>query len=412
MVVPALAIVLAAASAYALQRAASVRSRLGGRVGSATPAVASRHSPVTHHYMYVFAGGAIYVYDIDHGHRLVERRALPVGAIRGAVASPRTHMLYVSHGGDGGVDGTGGLLKYDLLRNRVIWDRYYNSGVDSIAITPDGSRLYLPDGALSVDGIWDVIDTRSGNLVGQIHAGSGPHDTVVDLSGRRVYLGGRNFNYLEVASTSTNRVIERIGPLSGGVRPFTINGNETLAYTSATGLLGFQVSSILTRHVLYTATPPSRFTWDPSSSSFTDPSHGVSLSPDERRLWIVDAPNSYLHVFDVSGLPSAPPRDIADIPLVHGLSANAVGCTSDCVREGWLLHSRSGCFVYVGDSGDVYSAVTFKRVAFLPALQDTRIFLEIDWRRGRPVATTSRFGVGYVTGGHGPPPPPACGRAG
>ncbi len=26
------------------------------------------------------------------------------------------------------------------------------------------------------------------------------------------------------------------------------------------------------------------------------------------------------------------------------------GCSYDCTRDGGLLHSRSGCFAYVGDS--------------------------------------------------------------
>jgi hypothetical protein len=35
-------------------------------------------------------------------------------------------------------------------------------------------------------------------------------------------------------------------------------------------------------------------------------------------------------------------------------------------------------------------------VARLPALQQSRKMLEIDWSRGLPVATTSRQGLGYV----------------
>ena len=55
-----------------------------------------------------------------------------------------------------------------------------------------------------------------------------------------------------------------------------------------------------------------------------------------------------------------------------------------------------GRFVYAGDSGDVISTVTRRAVAFLPGLHDSRKSLEIDWRRGRPVSTTTRTGLGYV----------------
>jgi hypothetical protein len=73
-------------------------------------------------------------------------------------------------------------------------------------------------------------------------------------------------------------------------------------------------------------------------------------------------------------------------------------CTYDCVRNGWLQHSSSGRYVYVGDSGDVIDTRTKRIVAFLPALDQTRKMLEIDWRLGLPVATTTRTGVGPVRG--------------
>jgi hypothetical protein len=332
---------------------------------SLLPRSASLVRPGIRHYEYVFPDQGMYVYDIDAGQRLVQHVALPgIRSIRGVVASPRTHLLYISYGGYGGMNGRGSLLAYDLVSGRILWDRHYATGVDSMAI--------------------------------------------VGLSGKHVYLGGVRSPYLDVADTTTDQVIERIGPLRSGVRPFTINGAETLAFTTATGFLGFQVSSIHTGHVLYTVSFGPRFRWNPARYGGTAPSHGLSLSPDERQLWVIDGPNSYVHVFDVSGLPGRPPRQIADIRLEHPLTGDEAGCSVDCGREGWLQQSRSGCFVYVGDSGDVLDASHFRVVAFLPALQNTRKMLEIDWSNGVPVATTSRSGLGYVTSGSRPPPP-SCG---
>jgi DNA-binding beta-propeller fold protein YncE len=368
---------------------------------SGTHRYGSVASSATRHYEYVFPDGAMYVYDIDDHQRLVQTVQLPgITGIRGVVASPRTHILYISHGGDGGGSGNNGsLLAYDLVSQRVLWDHAYSRGVDSMAISPDGRRIYLPDGELSTDGIWSVVDAGTGDVIGEIPAGLGPHNTVMSLDGKRVYLGGRNYAYLDVASTDTNRVIRRVGPLKSGVRPFTVNGRGTIAYTTATGFLGFQVSSITTGRVLYTVTFGSRFRWNPATFPASAPSHGISLSPDERRLWVIDGPNSYVHVFDVTGVPRRPPRLIANIRLAHPLTGLESSCSYDCQRDGWLQHSRSGCFLYVGDSGDVYSALTLRPVAFLAPLRDTRKMLEIDWRNGLPVATSSRTGLGYVTHG-------------
>jgi DNA-binding beta-propeller fold protein YncE len=363
------------------------------------------------HFEYVFPDGQMFVYDIDHRFRLVKRVALPTDdGVRGVASNPRAGVLYVSHGGDGGGNGTGSLLAFNLLTDRVMWDRSYGRGIDSMAINPAGTRIYMPDGELSSDGKWYVIDAATGAPTGAVidtGAGTGdngPHNTIVGLSGKYVYMGDRNLarsgsNYLYVANTASNRVIRRIGPLKSGVRPFTINGRETIAYTTATGFLGFQVSSISSGRVLYTTSFGPRFPYSPANFEPSAPSHGISLSPDERQLWVIDGPNSYLHVFDVSRVPGQAPRPIADVRLPHQLTGDETGCAYDCLRDGWLQHSLSGCFVFVGDTGDVISTRTDRPVAYLPAMRDSRKMIEIDWRDGRPVATTTRSGLGYVTRG-------------
>jgi len=349
-----------------------------------------------HHYEYVIPDGALFIYDMDAGQRLVRRVALPMAKrVRGAVASPRAHTLYVSYGGDGGSAGSGSLLAYDLLSNHVRWQRHYSYGIDSMAISPDGRRIYMPTGELDSSGIWYVLAANDGHVLGTMRGGAGAHNTVTSLNGRHVYLGGRNSDYLDVADASTDRVVKRIGPLRSGVRPFTINGRETLAFTTATGFLGFQVSSIVSGRVLYTETFPG-YGWNPASYTASAPSHGISLSPDEHQLWVMDAPNSTVHVFDVSVVPHGAPRLLANMHLSAPMSGDEQPCAYDCARNGWIQHSRDGRFVYVGDSGDVIDARTFRVVGYLPALRQTRKMLEIDWRNGRPVATTSRQGVGYV----------------
>ena len=370
-----------------------------GKAAGATPAdppVAIRAAAGTHHYEYVFPDGSMYVYDMDAHQRLVQHVALPAAqGIRGVVASPPTHTLYISYGGDGGGNGDGSRLAYDLVAGRVLWTRAMHGGIDSMAISPDGGRIYMPSGELDSSGIWSVLDARDGSLITTIHGGAGAHNTVMSLDGRHVFLGGREHDYLEVADTASNQVIKSIGPLRSGVRPFTINGRQTLAYTTATGFLGFQVSSITSGQVLYTQAFPG-FSWDSGSFAPSAPSHGISLSPDERSVWVIDAPNSYVHVFGVAQVPARAPRLLANVRLSQPMSGNESPCAYDCTRDGWIQHSRDGRFVYVGDSGDVIDAHTFRRVAYLPTLRNTRKMLEIDWRGGVPVATTSRQGVGYV----------------
>jgi hypothetical protein len=376
--------------------AAGNHSSQSAPAGATTPS-----SSGTQHYEYVFPSNAIDVYDMDNANKLVKTIALPAGAtdIRGAAACPATHILYVSYGHDSTANGGGTMLAYDLVGEKTLWTHAYAEGIDSMAIAPNCKTIYMPVGEASSSSNWNVLEASNGNITGAIEGGAGPHNTIVSLGGEHVYMGPRNGSYLAVAETATNKVIKKIGPLlNGGVRPFTINGKETLAFTTATGYLGFQISSITTGQVLYTVpvSPASEFPYKPGQPGPSSPSHGISLSPDEKEVWVIDQPNSYVHVFDVSGLPGSSPKQVANIKL-RAMTGTQVGCTYDCLREGWLQHTLDGRFVIVGDSGDVIDTTTRQSVANLEPLYNSRVFLEIDWSGGVPVATSTRSGVGYVT---------------
>jgi hypothetical protein len=359
----------------------------------AAPAARSKARQVTIKDEYVFLDRSIVVYDISNGYRQVDTIALPqLRGVRGVAGYVRTHMLFVSYGPDTDA-GNGHLLAYDLVARRVVWDRVYPFGIDSMAVSRDGAKIYMPTGELSKGNAWKVLDAQNGTVIGTIAGGQGPHNTIVGPSGRWVYLGPRNDNYLYVASTASDRVVRRVGPLISGVRPFTINGRETIAYTTATGFLGFQVSGLKTRRVLFTVRIKG-FSWNPSVFPASAPSHGIALSPGEKRLWVIDAPNSYVHVFDVSQVPRRPPRQIRDIRLRTPMTGNESPCSYDCFRDGWLQLSRDGRRLFVGDAGDVIDTRTLKVVAVLSALQNSRKSLEIWWRAGVPVYIGPRSSIG------------------
>jgi DNA-binding beta-propeller fold protein YncE len=380
----AISVVVIAAAALALVVAIS-RSETTVSNSGRSPAQLSEHSATTMHFEYVISAGAIYVYRIDRSNRLVQTIGLPqIGSsIHGVVASPRTGELYIAYGRQAPPDGS--LLAYSLRHGRMLWQRSYPFGIDSMAISRNGRWIYMPAGEGTSDGRWRIIAASNGQPTGRsIDGPAGAHNTILGSNGQHIYLGGVDYPYLEVASTTTNRVVRKLGPLNGpGVRPFTINGSETLAFTTARSFLGFQVSSIKTGNVLYTVPVPG-FSFDPTTFHRT-PDHGISLSPNERQLYLIDTPNGYVHVFDVHNLPGSAPQLVASIKLAHAPP-----------NDGWLQTSRSGRYLYVGRSGDVIDTQTRQIVNYLKPLQATADFLEIDWRRGRPVHTTNRYGVGYV----------------
>jgi hypothetical protein len=204
-------------------------------------------------------------------------------------------------------------------------------------------------------------------------------------------LGGRLSNDLDVYETATAKV-KQIGPLTGSVRPFTVNGSNTLAFTTATNFDGFQVSSITTGKVLFTVS----FGEVPQGFQFTGPSHGISLSPDEKQLYVIDAVHKEIQFWDVSRVKEGvAPTQIGVVP-VAGLSGEESPCVYDCGRGGWLQLSLDGRFLFVGDSGEVIETATRKVITTLSTLANTKKSLEVDWQGGVPVATSGRTGVGYV----------------
>jgi hypothetical protein len=339
---------------------------------------------------YILAPGIVRVYSIDQSFAEVESFALPDSAgVRGVNVCPAKHAMYVSYGGDGGNQGNGSVLAYDLVEKKLLWNRSYGNGIDYPALTHDCSRLFEPTGENSSNGVWWKLSTANGEQVAKVETeAKGPHDTVTSADGSLILLGGHYYNRLPIYSSAKGAVQLYVGPLAGGVRPLTIDGLDSAVFTTASGFDGFQVSSVKTGEVFYTEN------FAGSCSGFTTCSHGVSLTPDSREAAVIDVAHKAVQFWDVHGVDSGvAPAHIATV-AVTGLSGNESPCAYSCLREGWVQHSYDGRYVFVGDSGDVIESATHKVIAHIAALENTRESIEVDWQGGLPIATSERLGVG------------------
>src|SRR5437764_8252711 len=104
-----------------------------GPVPTFTNTAAVTRTGGTRHLEYVFNDGPVSVFDIDHGFKLVKSFTLAgtKRGVRGVAVSPGTHMMFVSYGGDGGGNGNGSVLAYDLVRKAIVWSVDLKTGVDS-----------------------------------------------------------------------------------------------------------------------------------------------------------------------------------------------------------------------------------------------------------------------------------------
>jgi DNA-binding beta-propeller fold protein YncE len=344
------------------------------------------------HYEYVASNGALYVYDIDKLPSLVARFALPgVDEVRGIGASAATGMLYISYGGF--PSGAGHLLEFSLYRRKIVYSRAYRFGIDSFDISHDGQLIFMPTGENTSGDTWHVLAATTGTVVGAIAAGRAPHDTVVSVNGSYVFLGGASSAYLYEADTTRPwKIVRRIGPLvpagRRGIRPYTVNAQNTLVFTTGDRYLGFQVSDIATGRVLYTV-PVRGFNVPPAYREL-EASHGIGLTPDQRFLWLLDEPNHAVHEFDISGLPRKAPVLVATVHVAGGPDSINGGAPD------WLNLSRDGRYVFVGNSGTVIDTATHSTVAMIGALVQSRYNIEVDWSGTSVCAAYPRESLGYL----------------
>ena len=396
------------------------RRRLLGLAGGAALAAGpwrlptiGQASSTTRHELITSPGG-LTVFDIGAGYRKIGTIGLDPAMVRakGICCSASTGQLYVSYSAGGGSPpGGGAVLRYDLRTGVVRWNRAMEElipGGESgpLDVSHDGAFLYLANAGNNHSN-WLVVATDTGRTVATVdNVGAQPHNTVTSLDGRWVYLGAKASNYLHVLDPTNNRVVRAIGPLGGGgpaggggVKPFTINGRQTRAFINLAGLLGFEVADLTTDRRLFRIDLQDwGFNW-PVRALF-GPSHGISLSPDETELYVIDQPNNMVHVFDVRGVAANPPRR-PTLTASMALQGSITGREpSGLLREGWLRHTLSGRYVAVGDAGDIIDTRSRRTVRLLPAtLAQTRVYLQVDFdSAGRPVATSTRAGLGRVTG--------------
>jgi hypothetical protein len=148
-------------------------------------------------------------------------------------------------------------------------------------------------------------------------------------------------------------------------------------FSTRPGEFGFRVGSRLVRF--------EGFAWNPKFGP-NPPNHGLALFPRRRELWVLDAPNSVAHVYDVAAVPGALPRHVDDVRFSKPISGDENPCAHPrCGRLGSLVTDAGGRYLYVGDAGDVVDVGKREVLVNLEALHQSRLAVEVDWIDGKPV---------------------------
>lgn len=318
--------------------------------------------------------------------------------------------LYIAAGGDAasGSPAAGQLIKWDLVNNTQVFAKSYSFGVDQLAAC--NGYVYMPTGEGSTGTSWEVLKESDGSVVGQLSGPTaGPHNTICTTASgtTHVYLAGRclhgscNGSYLAQGScTAGNPCLSAngttVGPGlgTGGIRPFTVGRGLSRVWETWSYYRGFSIGDLSTGKILASEN------FGSYSGTSTTPSHGISVDPANKEVYVLDMPSNQIEVWSAADSPA----HLATINLTafYGGKDSSSVCGYDCRKVGWVQHSFDGKYVIVGEAGDIISTASQTLVVSATAgpsqlhtdLFNTRHgYIDVDWSNGAPTSG-SHFGLG------------------
>jgi len=322
--------------------------------------------------------GSISVYDIAAEHRLIKTiNTVPkVADVRGVAASAATGKLYVAY-----IDvlGTGMIYCLNIYNDTILWNRPVSPGVDRLAINPDGQRLYVPTWEGGSADYINVLDADSGEVVRKIHFSNRSHDTLYPLSGpifQETKAADGSGNYLYLIDPNSYAV-SRVGPYSGILGPYAVDGSSSYVVNNVTNLWGMQVADLKTGRII-TASLPDH---PPGAAGLL---HGIGWNPDQSEVWENSSWNDpHVYVWAMDN-PMAPVLKQTLI-LKSGRGSH------------WLTFDINGDYGYVApsknssDGTEIFNAHTHASIGLIDSTED---MIGIEFADGKISRVGDQYGIG------------------
>jgi DNA-binding beta-propeller fold protein YncE len=273
----------------------------------------------------------------------------PIGpeSISAIMADPATNMIYVST--------RGSLYAIDLLREKVVWKNRYEEGTccERGAVTPDGKTLVVGS---DLKNFHYVLDARTGAVKGKIPTPMSMFNHNMNLSADgRIDFAAPNGITMTIADVPSMKPIKTI-TFSDHIRVFVINHDATKIYANLNNLLGFEIADVKSGKVVKRVEAPAEMwkaKWaDPNATYYGHgaPMHGIAMLPDESEIWIPDAMNNQVLVYDNDG-------DTPRLNMSKSFKTNGQ-------PNGWITFGLDGKLAYMA-SGDVVDVASHKVIAQL-----------------------------------------------
>ncbi len=232
--------------------------------------------------VYVTGGSNLYVINTS-SQSVIDK--ISVGSTKAIVASPDGSRIYLATGGiNPGVTivNTATRAVGRFFFNYTYDSSLYRQHSDGIAISPDGTRLYVATGVdkilsptsfEAVEGYVTVVNTFDNTLIAKIDVDKGPLGEVVSNDGKKLYVANSVMNSVYVINTAINKITDNI-TVGEGPMGVVLNADGTRLYVTNSAEKTLSVVNTGTNKVTNTANLTSVL------------SEGLSITPDGKKLFV------------------------------------------------------------------------------------------------------------------------------
>ncbi|AXE90721.1 PQQ-binding-like beta-propeller repeat protein [Streptomyces sp. Go-475] len=225
------------------------------------------------------------------------------------------------------------VVSIDLATGDINW-RFPVSGYrsDHMAVSPDGKRVAV---SASTSNTVHVLDIVTGKELGRFATGDKPHENIFTQDGKYIYnmaigdvntqtdapwldwtKGDRRITVVDATTYKQVKVIDmrpRLDALglkdySDAVRPAVFSPDESKLYFQVSFFNGFLEYDLAADKITRTKTLPKNPATSDDRTTFVNDSrhHGISMSPDGRKLCVAGTMDDYATVVDRATLQEGP----------------------------------------------------------------------------------------------------------
>ncbi|NIY62623.1 outer membrane protein assembly factor BamB family protein [Streptomyces malaysiensis] len=225
------------------------------------------------------------------------------------------------------------VVSIDVATGKINW-RFPVSGfrADHMAVSPDGKRVAV---SASTSNTVHILDIETGKQLGSFSAGDKPHENVFTDGGKYLWnmsIGEVNTDlddpsmdwtkgdrHITVVDTSTYRQVKVIDmrerldafgrkDLSDAVRPVAFTPDESKLYFQVSFFNGFLEYDVAKDKITRAKTLPKNPATSEDRTTWVNDSrhHGLSMSPDGRKLCVAGTMDDYATVVDRESLQEGP----------------------------------------------------------------------------------------------------------